>query len=181
LPGGRPTRTLGKWAAKLEGGRLIPHLPYSFEVAARLLSPLEKSQCQCAFEADVINILVGLLAEAKHVAQRDGEAFNANLAGLGALQFYGGGQELKDIDEYMACLSPDKTERSKKLAELFLAAHSFVNGKTNWQAIKTLAEALYHNPKEVFVCEELIALIVTGYSLTKPAPKKPLLAQLVGV
>ena len=170
--GGRLTRMSHKYSAKLEGGRLIPYLPYSYEVATRLLSPPEKRQCQCAFEADVINLLAGSLAEAKHVAQRDGETFNANLVYLGALKFYGGGQELKIIDEYMACLFPDnKTERRKKLAELFLAAYSFINDRTNWQAIKALAEAIYNNPKEVFTCEELIALTESGYSSTKPASK----------
>lgn len=173
--GGRLTRTPGKFAAKLEGGRLIPYLPYSFEIATRLLSPPEKRQCQCAFEADVINLLAGSLAEAKYVAQRDGEVFNANLVYLGALKFYGGGQELKIIDEYMTCLLPDNiAEQRKKLAELFLAAYSFVNEISNWQAIKCLAEAIYNNPKEVFMCEELIALIELGYSSNKICPINPL-------
>ncbi len=169
------TRMPSKYTAKLEGGRLIPYLPYSYEVATRLLSPPEKCQCQCAFESDIINILAGPLAEAKYVAQRDGEVFNANLVYLGALKFYGGGQELKIIDEYMACLLPDnKAEQRKKLAELFLAAYGFINDRSNWQAIKFLAEAIYNNPKEVFTCEELIALIESSYSSNKIHPVNPL-------
>ncbi|ESS72111.1 hypothetical protein MGMO_70c00060 [Methyloglobulus morosus KoM1] len=165
--GGRLTRTPGRYAARLEGGRLIPYLPYSYESATRLLSPLEKRQCQCAFEADVVNLLVGSLAEAKYVALRDGEVFNANLVYLGALKFYGGDQELKIIDGYMACLLPDnQAEQRKKLAELFLAAYSFINDRQNWQAIKALAEAIYNDPKEVFTCEEVIALVELGHSST---------------
>jgi hypothetical protein len=173
--GGRLTRMPHKYSAKLEGGRLMPYLPYSYEVATRLLSPSEKRQCQCAFDADVINILAGSLAEAKYVALRDGEVFSANLVYLGALKFYGGGQELKIIDEYMACLLPDsKAEQDKKRAELFLAAYSFINGRSNWLAIKALAEAIYNNPKELFACEELIALIESGYSSNKAHPINPL-------
>ena len=169
VSGTRSARTPGKFAAQLEGGRLIPHLPCSYDVTTRLLSPLEKHQCQCAFEADVINILAGSLAEAKYVALRDGEVFNANLVYLGALKFYGGDEELKLTDQYISCLLPDnKAEQRKKLAELFLAAYSFVNDSSNWRAIKALADAMYDNPKEVFTCEELIALIELGYSSNKP-------------
>jgi hypothetical protein len=168
-------RVSDKFAAKLEGGRLIPYLPYSFDVATQLLSPSEKRQCQYAFEADVINLLVGPLAEAKYVAQRDGEVFNANLVYLGALKFYGGGQALKTIDEYMACLYPDnKAERSKKLTELFLAAYSFINDRPNWQAIKTLAEMIYGHPKDVFGCEDLIAMIEFGVWSKRVAPNTAL-------
>lgn len=172
--GGQLRRTPGKFAAKLQGGRLVPFLPYSFEVATRLLSEPEKVQCLCAIEADIINLLIGPLAEAKYVALRDNEVFNANLVYLGALKFYGGGQGLKIIDEYMTCLLPDnKTEQRKKLAELFLAAYSFINDRRHWQAIQFLGEAIYDNPKEVFTCEELITLIEQGYSQSKAAPKKP--------
>jgi hypothetical protein len=170
---GQSMRKPGKFAAKMQGGRLMPFLPDSFEVAIRLLSAAEQDQCLLAFEADVINLLAGSLAEAKYVAQRDGEAFNANLVYLGALKFYGGGQELEIINEYLACLLPDnKTEQRKKLAELFLAAYSFINDRKHWQAIQFLGEAIYDNPKEVFTCEELIALIEQGNSPTKAAPQK---------
>jgi hypothetical protein len=170
--GGQSRRTPGKFAAKLQGGRLVPFLPDSFEVATRLLSAAEQGQCLLAFEADIINLLTGSLTEAKYIALRDGEVFNANLVYLGALKFYGGGQELGIIDEYMACLFPDnKTEQRKKLAELFLAAYSFINDRRHWQTIKFLAEAIYGNPKEVFTCEELIVLIEQGHSSTKAAPK----------
>ena len=172
--GGQLRRTAGKFAAKLQGGRLVPFLPYSFEVATRLLSDPEKVQCLCAIEADIINLLVGPLAEAKYVALRDNEVFNANLVYLGALKFYGGGQDLNIINEYMTCLLPDnKTGQHKKLAELFLAAYCFINDKRHWQAIRFLGEAIYGTPKEVFACEELIALIELGYSSSKATSKKP--------
>jgi hypothetical protein len=149
-----------KYKAKLEGGRLIPHLPHSYQEATRLLSPAERQQCRCAFEADVINILAASLAEAKYVALRDDEVFNANLVYLGALKFYGGSQDLLAVDEYMDCLYPDDThERNQKLTELFLAAYSFVNEPANWQAITMLAETLCRSPQDAFTCEELIAML----------------------
>jgi hypothetical protein len=75
------------------------------------------------------------LAEAKYVALRDGEAFNANLVNLGALHFYGGSPDIEVINEYMECFIPQRAERGQKLAELFLAAFSFVNKRSNWLAI----------------------------------------------
>lgn len=149
-----------KYRAKLEGGRLIPDLPHCYQSATRLLSADEKRQCQCAFEADVINILAASLAEAKYVALRDGEIFNANLVYLGALKFYGGKVDLLTVDDYMNCLYPENnTERNQKLTELFLAAYSFVNEAANWKAITVIAEALYRCPQDIFTCDELITLL----------------------
>jgi hypothetical protein len=162
---GRSLLNPQKYYAKLEGGRLIPNLPYSYQDAIQLLSPDEQLQCRCAFEADVINMLAASLAEAKYVALRDGEIFNANLVYLGALKFYGGSMDLLTVDEYMDCLYQDnKTERNQKLTELFLAAYFFVNQPANWQAINTLAERLCQCPQDIFTCEELIALLEPSYS-----------------
>jgi hypothetical protein len=163
---GRSQRIPDKHRATLEGGRLIPNLPYSFQSATRLLSPPEQQHCRCAFEADVINLLAASLAEAKYVALRDDEIFNANLVYLGALKFYGGKLDLLTVDEYMDCLYPaSKTERDQKLTELFLAAYSFVNKSENWQAITALAESIHGHPQDIFTCEELIALLVPSNSV----------------
>jgi hypothetical protein len=157
---GRSLRIPQKYKANLEGGRLIPHLPYSFQDATRLLSPAQRQQCRCAFEADVINILAASLAEAKYVALCDNEVSNANLVYIGALKFYGGSQDLLAVDEYMDCLFlGDKQERNQKLTELFLAAYSFVNEPANWQAITLLAETFCRSPQNVFPYEELIAML----------------------
>jgi hypothetical protein len=149
-----------KYLATLEGGRLIQDLPRCFNSAVHLLTDAEKQQCQCAFEADVINLLAGSLAEAKYVAQQDGEVFNANLVYIGALKFYGGALDLETVDEYMNCLcSDDAFERKKKLAELFLAAYCFVNNRANWQTITRLATGLCHCTSAKVSCEDLIALL----------------------
>jgi hypothetical protein len=158
---GRFARIPKKFAYKLEGGRLLPDLSFSsFQDVTRRLSATQKLQCQCAIEADVINLLAGSLAEAKYVAQRDGEVFNANLVYLGALKYYGGSQDMEIINEYMECMyEENKIESKKKMAELFLAAYSFVNEQSNWLAITRLAEAIHCNSEDTFTCEELIALL----------------------
>ncbi|MBM4208625.1 MAG: hypothetical protein FJ190_11680 [Gammaproteobacteria bacterium] len=149
-----------KYRATFEGGRLIAELPHSYQGATRLLTPMEQQHCRLAFEADVINLLAGSLAEAKYVALRDGEVFNANLIYLGALKFYGGSVELMTVEDYMHCLYPDKkAERDKKLTELFLSAYSFINDAQNWRTITTLAEGLSRCRQTCFSCEELIAVL----------------------
>lgn len=161
----RLSRIPRKVLATLEGGRLIAHLPHCYQSATRLLSDAEKHQCQAAFEADVINILAGPLAEAKYVALRDGEVFNANLIYLGALKFYSGAMDLLAVDEYMDCLFPDHgTERQQKMASLFLAAYGFISKPEIWQATTRLAEGLCNDPKDTVSCDELIAMF---------APKAP--------
>lgn len=171
----RITRKPGKYTAKVEGGRLIQSLPLSFADATKHLSPTEQNLCRSAIEADIINLLAGSLAEAKHVALRDGKVFNANLVYLGALQFYGGKAELEIINEIMVCYLPDKAERKQKLAELFLAAYSFINKQSNWSAITALAEFVRTESQRIIPCEDLISLLeslsiqATGHHSTNQA------------
>jgi hypothetical protein len=152
-----------RYTAKVEGGRLIQSLPMSFAEATQYFSWPEQEECLCAFEADVINLLAGSLAEAKYVASRDNEIFNPNLVYLGALKFYGGSSDLEVITEYLECFMLHKLERDRKLAELFLAAYNFVNKQTNWNAIAALAEFILDTPKVdangVIHCEEVISLL----------------------
>ncbi|WP_411725988.1 hypothetical protein [Methyloglobulus sp.] len=179
---GRFMRIPGKYGAKLEGGRLISDLPHSYQAATRQLSSADRQKCQYAFESDVINLLAGSLAEAKYVALRDDEVFNANLVYLGALKFYGGGQDLKTIYEYIACLLPNsETERNQKLAELFLAAYSFITDRSNWKAITALAETIYSHPKDVFSCEEVMALLDSVALETKNSPLGSILSNPFGL
>jgi hypothetical protein len=159
----RTMRLTGGCLAKVEGGRLVQSLPLSFAEATHHLSPLEQGQYRCAFEADIVNLLAGSLSEAKYVALRDDEVFNANLVYLGALQYYGGKQDLDIIDQYMECYIPEKVERKQKLAELFLAAYAFINKQSNWNAITTLAKFILDvskaELKSVISCDDIITLL----------------------
>ncbi len=160
---GRFVHNQGKYTAQVEGGRLIQSLPLSFAEATQYFSWPEQEECLCAFEADVINLLAGSLAEAKYVASRDNEVFNPNLVYLGALKFYGGSSDFEVIAEYLECFMLNKAERDRKLAELFLAAYHFVNKRSNWRAITALAEFILDTPKvepkDVIHCEEVISLL----------------------
>jgi hypothetical protein len=159
IPLGRFACPHGKYTAKVEGGRLIQSLPMSFAEATQYFSWPEQEECLCAFEADVINLLAGSLAEAKFVASRDNEIFNPNLVYLGALKFYGDGSDLEVITEYLECFMLHKSERDRKLAELFLAAYNFVNKRSNWRAISALADFIRNEPKDIIQCEEVISLL----------------------
>jgi hypothetical protein len=157
----------GRYVAKVEGGRLIQSLPLSFSDATHYFSRVQMDEYRRAFEADVINMLAGSLAEAKYVALRDDEIFNANLVNLNALHFYGGSSDLEVITEYMECFLPDKAERQKKLVELFAAAFRFVNKKSHWAAISALAQFILAEPKGVINCEEVISFLESRSALLK--------------
>jgi hypothetical protein len=58
---------------------LIYSLPVALLESANYFSLDEQDAYRTAFEADIINLLVGPLAEAKYVAVRDHECFNKNL------------------------------------------------------------------------------------------------------
>lgn len=62
-----------RFAAVVEGGRLIHSLPVALLESTRYFSSAEQDVYQTAFEADMINLLIGPLAEARHVALRDDE------------------------------------------------------------------------------------------------------------
>jgi hypothetical protein len=152
---------------KIEGGRLIHTLPFSVDEAVGNFSSAQKQAYQNAFEADIINLLVGPLAEAHYVAIRDDEPINPHLVNLDALQNYGGASDLETINEYLDCLIADRPQREKKLSELFIAAFNFVNDRANWQAIVALADYLLANSKNIIQCEEIIAVLDANYFITK--------------
>jgi hypothetical protein len=144
---------------KIDGGRLIQTLPSSVDEATSGFSSTQKQAYQRAFEADIINLLVGPLAEANYVAMRDDEPINPRLVNLNALHHYGGASDLEAINEYLDSLSADRAQREKKLSELFLAAFNFVNDKSNWYAISALADYILANCKNIIECEEIIAVL----------------------
>jgi hypothetical protein len=151
-------KSYDQYAAKVEGGRLIHVLPTSFEVATKDLSTDQKLAYQCAFDADIINILVGPLAEAKYIALRDGELINPLLVNLQALQYYGGLSDLEIVNHYLDCFEDDSV-REKKASELFLSAFNFINKPSNWLAIMALADHVLATNQNVISCEEIIAVL----------------------
>jgi hypothetical protein len=155
-----------KYAAKVEGGRLIQHLPASYAQATQALSRFQETEFRCAFESDVINLLAGPLAEAKYLSLRDGEPFNANLVNLDALHFYGGSPDIELANGYMECFIPKYSERTQKLEELFLAAFNFVNERPTWLKITGLADFIRNQTIGTIPYGVLAPLL--GERLTEP-------------
>jgi hypothetical protein len=151
--------------ARVEGGRLIQSLPGSIDSLAHKLIdnneamiPLVKDYL-IAFETDIINLLVGPLAEAKHVHKRDDEQFNHKLVNLGALKNYGGGSDLALAREYLESFSTDTQLQEKKLDELFSGAFDFINDASNWKNITKLANYILASNKNIISCEEVVSLL----------------------
>ncbi|MGR9014980.1 MAG: hypothetical protein ACU83U_15195 [Gammaproteobacteria bacterium] len=143
--------------ARVKGGRSIKSLPYSAEVLAQQAAEHNNDHA-VAFEVDIINLLIGPLAEAKHIAYIDDELFNHQLVNLNALENYGGSSDLELVDEYLQRLSTCKQQQSKKLDELFTLAFDFINDRANWAAISKLAHYILDSNKSIISCEEVAVL-----------------------
>ena len=80
--------TLDDHIARVDGGRLIELLPLSIDALVQKNSGNNNAMLRflndymAAFEADIINLLIGPLAEAKHIYDADGELFNHKLSGF---------------------------------------------------------------------------------------------------
>jgi hypothetical protein len=150
---------------RVEGGRLIELLPASIDSLVHELTerndamPKSTPDYMRAFEADIINLLIGPLAEAKHVADTDDEQFNHKLVNLDALKNYGGSYDIALANEYLECLSEIKQLRDIKLDELFTSAFNFVNNGANWAAITKLADYMLGSSKSIICCEEISSML----------------------
>jgi hypothetical protein len=159
-------------AAKVEGGRLIHTLPATLKEATKELASSEMLAYERAFEADMINILAGPLAEAKYVALRDDEAFNAQLLNLQALQHYGGLADLAVVKQYLACYGDQDGYRENKIVGLFQSAFDFVSQRSNWRAIMALADFILVANKQVIQYDEIIGLLEKSLQSTASAKNR---------
>jgi hypothetical protein len=123
------------------------------------LTSEEQRHYQCAYEADVINFLVGPLAEAKYVSLRDDETFNFNLFNPHALNYYGGSSDVNKAYAYLEYFIPSEQLREKKMLELFSEAFRFIKNNQNWKHILNLADYILQSEKDVLSCEEVIAVL----------------------
>lgn len=152
-----------EFIAQVEGGRLIQSLP---DYINNLLPELREhdevmlqSGYMSVFETDIINLFIGPLSEAKHIADIDDELFNHQLVNLKALNNYGGISNLVLVNEYMQIFSGDK-QKDQKLSDLFTRAFDFVSNDTNWLAITQLAnKILTANHKINMGYEEIVTLL----------------------
>jgi hypothetical protein len=151
--------------ARVEGGRLIELLPPSVECLVHELTQRNEAMVplvtdyMAAFEADIINLLIGPLAEAKYVADTDDELFNHRLVNLKALKNYGGSSDLALAYDYLQSYSADKQQRDEKLDELFNVAFNFVNNDANWAAINKLAGYILDSSQTIIGCEKIVSIL----------------------
>jgi len=117
------------------------------------------------FESDIINLLIGPLAEAKHIAVNDNELFKLQLINAKALKNYGGNSGLALLNQYLQCFFSDK-QKDEKLDELFVEAFYFVNNDANWLATTKLADYIlgkladYILGSSNIICYEEIVLLL---------------------
>jgi hypothetical protein len=153
--------------ARVEGGRLIQSLPYTVDGLAHKLidhneamMPLVKDYIT-AFEADIINLMVGPLAESKYIHERDNEPFGHQLVNLKSLENYGGDSDLALVRDYVESFSASKQLQDGKLEELFAMACDFISDASNWKAITRLANYILDTDKAIISCEEVVSVIAS--------------------
>jgi hypothetical protein len=152
-------------SARVEGGRLIKLLPSFIDGPICELTEHRGSITQweedyrIKLEADIVNLLIGPLAEAKYVADTDDELFNHKLVNLKALKNYGGSSDISLANEYLKHLSNDKQRRDEILDELFMEAFNFVNNAENWAAISKLAGYIFESNKNIICHEEIVLML----------------------
>jgi len=142
--------------AKVLGGHLIQSLPVAMLDNLADLSAAEKHSYQCAYEADVINLLAGPLAEARYVSIRDDEVLNLNLLSTQALgEYYGGQADMEKAYQYLEYFIADAKQRDEKMLELFAQAWMFVSHRKSWVGILNLANYILESDQGVISCEEV--------------------------
>ncbi|QPK62050.1 hypothetical protein IVG45_14430 [Methylomonas sp. LL1] len=154
----RPAKHTDEFFAKVIDGNLIQNLPIAVIESFSTLSNTVQHSCQRAYEADVVNLLVGPLAEAKYVSIRDDEIFNLNLINLNALRNYGGHSDLERANHYLEYFITSKAHREQKLAELLTQAYQFINTPNYWKCIQSLAHFILDSQQEVITCDEAITI-----------------------
>jgi hypothetical protein len=147
------------FVAMVEGGCLTQNLPVALIESTDYFALNQQDTYRTAFEADMINLLVGPLAEAKYVALRDNECFSKNLISVNALHNYGGTADLEKVYDYLENLISDMSLVEEKIAEFFNQAFQFIDSLVHWQAIERLAGYLLDNTKNTISCEEAIAVL----------------------
>lgn len=155
----RPPLPPLQWFAKVDGGRLIHTLPSSVAEATHKFSDQQKNEYIKAFEADMVNLLVGPLAEANYIALRDDEIINSRLVNINALHHYGGTADLQMLEDYLACFGLEPEAQEQKMSEIFAAAFNFINERNNWRAIIGLASHILATNQEFMDCGEIMAIL----------------------
>ena len=103
----------------VEGGCLIQGLSVGLIECTNYFSLDEQDTSRTAFEADMINLLVGSLAEAKHAVLHNNECFSKNLINIKALYNFGGAADLKKVYDSLESIISDAGLIEKKDGRAF--------------------------------------------------------------
>ena len=149
----------GKIALPISGERNIIPPPVSL-IETRKLKPLfDKNTYQPAYEANIINLLAGSLAEAKYISLRDDESFNAHLIHVNALEFYSGTFDLENAYVHLENYINVPQMPHEVMSKLFKKAFAFIDAPTNWKVIASLANYILKNNKKIVSCAEAFAVL----------------------
>lgn len=145
----------GAFQAKVVDGNLIHSLPIAMVESWSTISGHHQHSFQRAYEADVVNLLAGPLAEAKFVTQCDGEVFRRDLISLDALSHYGGISDLHAAAHYLDLFIASKSKREAKMVELLSEAYLFVDDAHDWHCVQHLAQHILLSRQESIGCDEV--------------------------
>lgn len=156
--------TQGVFQAILEGGLLqLQSLDMPDNSSCQSQECLN---CRTAYEADIINLLAGPLAEAMHVALRDGEQINHHLVNIDALKNYGGLSDMEKVEDYLNAYSSDPEKKSAKLKNLYAASFEFIAQPTHWRAITSLAKHISTCGKELIAYDDAVVILEAAVNNT---------------
>ncbi len=151
----KPNSKNNHFSAKVVDGLLLNELPSAVIDDLAITSESEQKSYQCAYEADVINLLAGPLAEAKYVSVRDDEVFKLNLINTFALHNYGGYSDVERAYRHLNAFIFDQRQRDIKMGELLKEAYNFVDSRKNWRYILDLAHYILECGQAKITCEEV--------------------------
>ncbi len=163
----KPMEPQQDFFAKVVDGNLIHNLPIAVIESMSSLAKTGQHSCQRAYEADIVNLLVGPLSEAQYVALRDGEVFRRELITLDALRHYGGHTDLERAQSYLEHFITSKEHREKKLAQLLSEAYAFVIDGHNWNCVLSLAHFILESGQEIISCDEAITVFDNSHKGTQ--------------
>ena len=155
----KPQRDDRHFFAKVVDGNLIQNLPMAVLDGFSKTATDERYSCRLAYEADIVNLLAGPLAEAKYISIRDNEVFNPNIINLPALRNYGGLSDLERVQTYLEYFITTKPLREQKILELLEQAFLFVNNCRYWRGISALAQYILDSQLETINCHEAINVL----------------------
>ena len=144
--------------ARVEGGKVIENLPITEIEKNNFATEREKQELKQAYEADIINLFAGPLAEAKYVALRDDEIFTPYLVNIAALKNYGGHSDIDKASRYLEYFISNASERELKIKSLFEQAFQFIDEYENWKCIRHFAHYLLESGQSTITCEEASAV-----------------------